>query len=151
MRAVLGCNYPARKVRGFLPHRADLPRIEGHRRRRPGICSEDLCYSVAKPHVFVETAFHFDQHCYSAGDEIAQIRKTYDVFGAVAESYALKFGRTQLIEPSFAFGEATEHLIVIDHRLTVGADLHIDFESIAGGNRRTRRACGILDLNIVIG
>ncbi len=57
----------------------------------------------------------------------------------------LQLRGAQAIEPAFAVGQAAEHIVVVHHGLAVGADLHVDFDAIAGRDRRAHGAGGILD------
>ena len=58
---------------------------------------------------------------------------------------ALELGGAQAIEPPFALGEAAEHIVVMHHGLAIGADLQIDLDAVAGGDRGAHRSRRVLD------
>jgi hypothetical protein len=57
----------------------------------------------------------------------------------------LEHRRGETIEPFGTLGEAPQSIVVIDHGLTVAAELHIDFDAKASLHRCLNRACGVFD------
>jgi len=123
----------------------DQFRVKGHDCGGAAVRGQKVGRPRQEPGIAVEVALKFKEQSGPAGHEIEQLGERENAISGRLESYCPELCRAQSGETPRAFCQATESIIVMDHRLAIGADLKICFDTKAARNRCCEGGSGILD------
>ena len=138
-------HHAAWQHRGDLSQCRDLLGIEGHQRRRPAIAGQDRGGTADEPVVAVEPALQLDNERGATSHQVAQFRERHHAIGRGLEADALEVGEGPLVEPTGAFGQPAERIVVMHHGLAIGGDPEIAFDPVSPCDRCCERRRRILD------
>src|SRR5262245_46355446 len=143
-------DHAARELRRGGAQIHDLRGIERHHRGRAAIARQHAGGAAHEPPIAVEPALQFDDQRSPAGHEVAQFAKRDHAVAGRLEGNALELDGGRRVEPSVAFGEAAERIVVVHHGLAVRADLQIAFDAVMPRDRGGECRGRVLDDGFLI-